>query len=72
MFIDIFEERRLLDAKTTLIDEVDYIVNDWHDNKYKGVILPMFLILPVLYLSVILIVRWKQSYPARAKDIDLA
>jgi hypothetical protein len=39
MFIDIFEERRLLDAKTTLIDEVDYIVNDWHDNKYKGVIL---------------------------------
>lgn len=35
MFIDIFEERRLLDEKTTLIDEVDYIVNDWHDNKYK-------------------------------------
>jgi hypothetical protein len=39
MFIDILEERRLLDAKTTLIDEVDYIVNAWHDNKYKGVIL---------------------------------
>jgi hypothetical protein len=34
--------------------------------------MPMFLILPVMYLSVILIVRWKQSYPARAKDIDLA
>lgn len=60
MFIDIFEERRLLDAKTALIDEVDYIVNDWHDNKYEGVIcVPMFLILLVMYLSVILIVRWK-------------
>jgi hypothetical protein len=60
MFPDIFEEMRLLDAKTTLIDEVDYIVNDWLDNKYKGVILwPMFLILPIMYLSVILIARWK-------------
>jgi len=28
MFPDIFEEMRLLDAKNTLIDEVDYIVND--------------------------------------------
>lgn len=28
MFTNILEERRLLDAKTILIDEVDYIVND--------------------------------------------